>query len=68
MPGKINNISRCGVYCCDVMVTLWGEEPEEALIKDKASLLMMMVMVDVDNGGDVGRGKEQSTMTCTATT
>ena len=55
-PGEVDDVSRRGVYGCDVMVMLLGEEPEEALIEDEASLSMMMMTADADDGGDEGGG------------
>jgi hypothetical protein len=55
--GEVDDVSRRGVYGCDVMVMLLGEEPEEALMEDEASLSMMMMTADADDdGGDDGGG------------
>jgi hypothetical protein len=49
--GEVDDVSRRGVYGCDVMVMLRGEEPDEGLMEDEASLSMMM-SVDGDDADD----------------
>ena len=48
--GEVDDASRRGVYGCDVMISLRGEEPEEAIMEDDASL--SMIMDDVDDDSD----------------
>lgn len=40
--GEVEDVSKQGVYGCDAMVMLWGEEPEEELMDEDASLTMLM--------------------------
>lgn len=40
--GEVEDISKRGIYGCDAMVMLWGEEPEEELMDEGASLSMLM--------------------------
>jgi hypothetical protein len=49
--GEVEDVSRQGMYGCDAMVMLWGEEPEEELMDREASLAMMMDDDDDDNDG-----------------
>ena len=46
--GEVEDISKQGIYGCDAMVMLLGEEPEESLMDEEASLSMIMD----DNNGD----------------
>jgi hypothetical protein len=40
--GEVEDVSKQGIYGCDAMVMLWGEEPEEELMEEEASLTMIM--------------------------
>ena len=40
--GEVEDVSDRGIYGCDAMVMLWGEEPEEELMDEEASLTMIM--------------------------
>lgn len=40
--GEVEDVSNLGIYGCDAMVMLWGEEPEEELMDEEASLSMIM--------------------------
>lgn len=56
--GEVDDASRRGVYGCDVMISLRGEEPEEAIMEDDASLSMIMDDVD-DDCDDTNNGQKQ---------
>jgi len=40
--GEVEDISKQGIYGCDAMVMLLGEEPEESIMDEEASLTMIM--------------------------
>ena len=40
--GEVEDVSKQGIYGCDAMVMLWGEEPEEEWMEEEASLTMIM--------------------------
>ena len=40
--GEVEDVSKQGIYGCDAMVMMWGEEPEEDLMEEEASLTMIM--------------------------
>lgn len=40
--GEVEDVSKQGIYGCDAMVMLWGEEPEEEVMEEEASLTMIM--------------------------
>ncbi len=40
--GEVDDVSKQGVYGCDAMVMLLGEEPEEELMDEESSLSMLM--------------------------
>ena len=57
--GEVEDVSKQGVYGCDAMVMLWGEEPEEELMDEEASLTMIM---DSNNDAELeGSGLESHT-------
>ena len=56
--GEVDDASRRGVYGCDVMISLRGEEPEEAIMEDDASLSMIMDDVD-DDSDDTNNGQKR---------
>lgn len=59
--GEVEDVSRQGIYGCDAMVMLWGEEPEEELMDREASLAMMMDDDDdVDDDDDNDGGTNES--------
>jgi len=51
--GEVEDVSKRGIYGCDAMVMLWGEEPEEELMEEEASLTMIMDSNDeeIENSG-----------------
>jgi len=49
--GEVEDVSKQGIYECDAMVMLLGEEPEEELMEEEASLSMIM---DEDEDNDDG--------------
>ena len=50
--GEVEDVSRQGIYGCDAMVMLVGEEPEEELMDIEASLALMMDDDDNDDDDD----------------
>lgn len=40
--GEVEDVSKQGIYGCDAMVMLWGEEPSEDIMDEEASLSMIM--------------------------
>jgi hypothetical protein len=54
--GEVDDVSRRGVYGCDAMVMLRGEEPEELSMEDEASMSMIMMDADADSGDDEDGG------------
>jgi hypothetical protein len=55
--GEVEDVSRQGIYGCDAMVMLWGEEPEEELMDNEASLAMMMNDDDDENVREIDYNK-----------
>mmetsp|Transcript_30108 Transcript_30108/g.62538 ORF Transcript_30108/g.62538 Transcript_30108/m.62538 type:complete len:723 (-) Transcript_30108:100-2268(-) len=51
--GEVEDVSKQGVYGCDAMVMLLGEEPEEELMDEESSLSMLM---DDEGGEEDGAG------------
>jgi hypothetical protein len=49
--GEVEDVSKQGIYGCDAMVMMWGEEPEEELMDEDASLTMLMDDGDIENLG-----------------
>ena len=47
--GEVEDVSKQGVFGCDAMVMLLGEEPEEEFMEDDATL-SMLVPEDADKG------------------
>ena len=59
--GEVEDISKQGIYGCDAMVMLLGEEPEESIMDEEASLTMVLNDdVDDDEEEEVGIGNESS--------
>ena len=57
--GEVEDVSKQGIYGCDAMVMLLGEEPEESLMDEEASLSMIMDdNDDEDNGEDRSNEKD----------
>jgi hypothetical protein len=59
---EVDDASRRGVYGCDVMISLRGEEPEESIMDDEASLSMIMDNNDDDDdnsNNDTNNGQKQ---------
>ena len=50
--GEVEDVSKRGIYGCDAMVMLLGEEPEEEIMDDEASLSMIMDNDDEDGDND----------------
>jgi len=40
--GEVEDVTNQGIYGCDAMVMLWGEEPDSELMEEEASLSMIM--------------------------
>lgn len=55
--GEVEDVSRQGIYGCDAMVMLRGEEPEEELMDSEASLAMMMNDDDDENVSEIDYNK-----------
>eukprot|EP00804_Cyclotella_cryptica_P014582 CCRYP_020644-RA/>CCRYP_020644-RA protein AED:0.00 eAED:0.00 QI:148/1/1/1/1/1/2/108/699 len=49
--GEVEDVSKQRVFGCDAMVMLLGEEPEEELIEEDASLSMMLPEEETENHG-----------------
>jgi hypothetical protein len=62
--GEVEDISRQRIYGCDAMVMLWGEEPEEEIMDEEASLSMIMDSGDNDSNYE---GKDDIVATIVAT-
>jgi len=56
--GEVEDISKQGIFGCDAMVMLLGEEPEESIMDEEASLTM--IMDDDDDEDEVGIESESS--------
>ena len=50
--GEVEDVSKQGIYGCDAMVMLWGEEPDTDIMDEEASL--SMIMDQDDETGTVG--------------
>ena len=59
--GEVEDVSQMGVFGCDAMVMLLGEEPEEELMEDDASLSMIVsednIESTVANGDNIDEGR-----------
>ncbi|KAL7535456.1 hypothetical protein ACHAXR_006508 [Thalassiosira sp. AJA248-18] len=59
--GEVEDVGKQGIYGCDAMVMLWGEEPEEELMEEEASL--SMIMDDDDDDDEVDDDEDSITTT-----
>ena len=58
--GEVEDVSQQGIYRCDAMVMLLGEEPEESLMDEEASLSMIMDDNDDEDNGDDGSNEKDN--------
>jgi len=58
--GEVEDVSKQGIYGCDAMVMLLGEEPEEELMEEEASLSMIMDGDDDDVNDDDANDDEHN--------